>query len=60
MTEERAHYWTHPALPAVDLLDARYVRHTFGKHTHDAYVIAAITSGVEAFRYRRRGRGDDR
>ncbi|QMU72250.1 AraC family transcriptional regulator [Streptacidiphilus sp. P02-A3a] len=52
MTEERAHYWTHPALPAVDLLDARYVRHTFGKHTHDTYVIAAITSGVEAFRYR--------
>ena len=51
-TEERAHYWTHPALPAVDLLDARYVRHTFGKHTHDSYVIAAITSGVEAFHYR--------
>ncbi len=52
MTEERAHYWSHPALPAVDLLDARYVRHTFGKHTHDTYVIAAITSGVETFRYR--------
>jgi AraC-like DNA-binding protein len=52
MTEERAHYWTHPALPAVDLLEARYIRHTFGKHTHDSYVIAAITSGVEAFRYR--------
>jgi len=52
MTEERARYWTHPALPAVDLLEARYIRHTFGKHTHDSYVIAAITSGVEAFRYR--------
>jgi AraC-like DNA-binding protein len=52
MSEERAHYWTHPALPEVDLLDARYVRHTFGRHTHDTYVIAAITSGVEAFHYR--------
>ncbi len=52
MTEERAHFWTHPALPAVDLLEARYIRHTFGKHTHDSYVIAAITSGVEAFHYR--------
>ena len=52
MTEERARYWTHPALPAVDLLEARYIRHAFGKHTHEGYVIASITSGVEAFRYR--------
>ena len=50
--EERAHYWTHPALPEVDLLDARYVRHSFGKHTHATYVIAAITSGVELFHCR--------
>ena len=49
---EQAHYWTHPALPSVDLLQARYVRHSFGKHTHDSYVIAAITAGVEAFHYR--------
>jgi AraC-like DNA-binding protein len=52
MGEERAHYWQHPALPGVDLLRAHYVRHTFGKHTHDTYVLAAITDGVEAFHYR--------
>lgn len=52
MGEEHAHYWQPPALPGVDLLRARYVRHTFGKHTHDGYVLAAITEGVEAFHYR--------
>ncbi|WP_055590557.1 AraC family transcriptional regulator [Peterkaempfera griseoplana] len=52
MAEETARYWRHPALPGVDLLNARYIRHTFGRHTHDTYVIAAITEGVEEFRYR--------
>ncbi|RAG84722.1 AraC family transcriptional regulator [Streptacidiphilus pinicola] len=52
MGEERAHYWQHPAMPGVDLLRAHYVHHTFGKHTHDGYVLAAITDGVEAFHYR--------
>ncbi|GAB2615533.1 AraC family transcriptional regulator [Streptomyces capparidis] len=49
---ESAHYWQHPALPGVDLLRARFVRHAFSRHTHDTYVIAAITSGVEEFHYR--------
>ncbi|MEY9876830.1 AraC-like DNA-binding protein [Streptacidiphilus sp. MAP12-33] len=52
MGAESAHYWQHPALPGVDLLRAHYVRHSFGKHTHDTYVLAAITEGVEAFQYR--------
>ncbi|MFC1414848.1 AraC family transcriptional regulator [Streptacidiphilus sp. N1-12] len=52
MSEERAYHWTHPSLPEVDLLDAHYVRHNFGKHTHDSYVIAAITHGVESFHHR--------
>ncbi|MEZ0091974.1 AraC family transcriptional regulator [Streptacidiphilus sp. EB129] len=52
MSEESAHYWQHPALPGVDLLRAHYVRHSFGKHTHDGYVLASITAGVEAFQYR--------
>lgn len=52
MAEETARYWTHPALPGVDLLNARYIRHTFGRHTHDTYVVAAVTEGVEEFRYR--------
>lgn len=44
---EQARHWEHPGLPGVDLLRARYVRHTFSRHAHDAYVIAAVTGGVE-------------
>lgn len=44
---EQARHWEHPALPGVDLLRARYVRHTFPRHAHDGYVIAAVTGGVE-------------
>ncbi|MFG1808308.1 AraC family ligand binding domain-containing protein [Streptomyces sp. NPDC049040] len=44
---EQARHWEHPALPGVDLLRARYIRHTFPRHAHDGYVIAAVTAGVE-------------
>jgi AraC-like DNA-binding protein len=44
---EQARHWEHPGLPGVDLLQARYVRHTFSRHSHDGYVIAAVTGGVE-------------
>ncbi|NUP43861.1 MAG: AraC family transcriptional regulator, partial [Streptomyces sp.] len=44
---EQARHWEHPALPGVDLLRARYIRHTFSRHAHDGYVIAAVTGGVE-------------
>jgi len=49
---ERARHWRHPGLPDVDLLDARYVSKTFARHTHESFVIAAITSGVEEFHHR--------
>ncbi|SEN39023.1 AraC family transcriptional regulator [Actinacidiphila rubida] len=45
---EQARHWEHPGLPGVDLLHARYIRHTFSRHAHDGYVVAAVTSGVEA------------
>jgi AraC-like DNA-binding protein len=48
---ERAHFFVHPALPGTHLLNARYVHHAFGRHTHDTYVIATITEGVEEFFY---------
>lgn len=48
---ESAHYWQSPKLPGLDLLRARYIRKTFARHTHDTYVIAAITEGVEAFHH---------
>ncbi|MDX3072530.1 AraC family transcriptional regulator [Streptomyces sp. NPDC088354] len=49
--EERARHWRHPGLPGVDLLRARYVRKTFVRHTHESFVIAGITKGVEAFQH---------
>jgi AraC-like DNA-binding protein len=47
-----ARHWRHPGLPGVDLLRARYVTHTFAKHTHNAYTIALVQSGIEEWRDR--------
>ncbi|MEO3756545.1 AraC family transcriptional regulator [Streptomyces sp. B6B3] len=49
---ERARHWRYDELPGVDLLRARYVSRTFIRHTHETFVIAAITEGVEAFHHR--------
>jgi AraC-like DNA-binding protein len=51
-SEEKARHWQDPGLPGVDLLRARYVRKTFVRHTHESFVIAAITEGVETFHHR--------
>ncbi|WUW58526.1 AraC family transcriptional regulator [Streptomyces sp. NBC_01456] len=45
--EEWARHWRHAGLPGVDLLRARYVRHSFPRHAHEGYVLCAVTSGVE-------------
>jgi hypothetical protein len=45
--QEWARHWQHAELPDLDLLRARYVRHTFPRHSHEGYVFATITSGVE-------------
>ncbi|RSS81444.1 AraC family transcriptional regulator [Streptomyces sp. WAC06614] len=44
---EWARHWRHAGLPGLDLLRAHYVRHTFPRHAHDGYVIAAVTGGIE-------------
>ncbi|GLU45956.1 helix-turn-helix transcriptional regulator [Nocardiopsis ansamitocini] len=51
-TAEHARYWRHPGLPGMDLLRARFVRHTFTRHVHDTYTVALIESGVEEYSYR--------
>lgn len=48
---ESARYWSHPAEPSVDLLRARYVTHSFGRHSHAGYAIGVVCSGVEEFHY---------
>ncbi|WP_428986001.1 AraC family transcriptional regulator [Streptomyces pyxinicus] len=49
---ERARHWRYAELPGVDLLRARYVRKAFVRHTHEHFVIAALTDGVEVFHHR--------
>ncbi|MDJ0381875.1 AraC family transcriptional regulator [Streptomyces sp. G-G2] len=44
---EWARHWRYAELPGLDLLRAHYVRHTFPRHAHDGYVIAAVTGGIE-------------
>ncbi|MFE3829521.1 AraC family transcriptional regulator [Streptomyces sp. NPDC059092] len=50
-TREQARHWRYPELPDVDLLRARYIDKTFLRHTHETFVIAAITDGVEVFHH---------
>ena len=45
--KEWARYWQYAELPELDLLRARYVRHTFRRHSHEGYVFGTITQGVE-------------
>ncbi|MFS0693464.1 AraC family transcriptional regulator [Streptomyces nitrosporeus] len=46
--QEWARHWKYAGLPGLDLLRARYVRHTFPRHSHEGYVLASVTRGVEA------------
>ncbi|MFE2889111.1 AraC family transcriptional regulator [Streptomyces sp. NPDC059272] len=52
---ELARHWQYTELPGVDLLRARYIHKTFIRHTHENFVIAAISDGVEVFQH---GGGD--
>ncbi|MFE7627173.1 AraC family transcriptional regulator [Streptomyces sp. NPDC057509] len=44
---EWARHWSYAELPDLDLLRARYIRHTFPRHSHEGYVFATISHGVE-------------
>ena len=44
-------YWRTPLMDG-DLLTARYHKHAFGPHWHDAYTIPVIEAGLETYQYR--------
>ncbi|MEV4966329.1 AraC family transcriptional regulator [Streptomyces sp. NPDC024062] len=46
-TQEWARHWQYTELPQLDLLRARYVSHTFPRHSHEGYVFGSVSSGVE-------------
>ncbi|RPE80092.1 AraC family transcriptional regulator [Vulcaniibacterium tengchongense] len=50
--QDRAEYRRPAHRPGVELYRAHIVRHAFEPHTHEAYGLGAIESGVERFRYR--------
>ncbi|MCP9957000.1 MULTISPECIES: helix-turn-helix transcriptional regulator [Streptomyces] len=45
--DEWARHWRYPEVPGLDLLRARYVRHSFSRHSHEGYVLCAVHRGVE-------------
>jgi AraC-like DNA-binding protein len=49
---DRAEFRQAAHLPGVELYRAHIIRHAFEPHTHEAYGLGAIESGVERFRYR--------
>ncbi|MET9427966.1 MULTISPECIES: AraC family transcriptional regulator [unclassified Streptomyces] len=44
---EWARHWTYPGVPGLDLLRARYVRHSFARHSHEGFVLGAVRRGIE-------------
>jgi AraC-like DNA-binding protein len=52
MNSEWSRYYREPALHDLEVLHARFVKHTFARHSHDYYVVGCIESGVQAYRYR--------
>lgn len=44
---EWARHWSFAGLPALDLLRAHYVGHAFPRHSHDGFVVAAVSHGIE-------------
>ena len=49
---EQARFSRREELDGLEMLAATYVTHSFVPHTHEGFVISAITRGAEAFRYR--------
>ncbi|MDH0735168.1 AraC family transcriptional regulator [Achromobacter spanius] len=49
---DRAEFRRAAHQPGVELYRAHIIRHAFEPHTHEAYGLGAIESGVERFRYR--------
>lgn len=48
--QEYAQY-CHPGRAGLEIYKARFVRHTFEPHTHQAFGLGVIEQGVERFRY---------
>jgi|HigsolmetaAR203D_1030402.scaffolds.fasta_scaffold00009_25 AraC-like DNA-binding protein len=52
MIVEEKRFWRVPEGGGAELLDATFVDHAYGRHSHDRYVLAVITRGAEQWYYR--------
>ena len=50
---EKIHFWIDPLLGDLELLHAKYLTHSFGRHAHEEFAIGIIYSGAQALTYRR-------
>ena len=46
---EKTKFWYAGDLGGVEMLHARYRKHSFGKHTHEGFAVGVIRHGVEGF-----------
>ncbi len=49
---EVTRYWRPEAASAVELLYAKYLTHSFARHTHDGFAIGLVEEGANSFYYR--------
>ena len=49
LMQEQVKFWREPEFGNLELLHARYITHSFCRHSHDTYAIAIIEQGAEAF-----------
>ena len=51
LIQEKAKFWCDRELGNLELIKAKYITHTFSRHTHEGYAIGVIEEGIEGFRY---------
>lgn len=51
-TSEQTKFWLARDIGQVELLRARYITHSFSRHTHEGFAIGIIEQGAEQFYYR--------
>jgi AraC-like DNA-binding protein len=53
--DDEARFWRSAEWPGLELMQARWVRHSFPRHAHDCYTIGVNVTGRGAFDCRGRG-----
>jgi AraC-like DNA-binding protein len=49
---ERSHFWRVPGLAGASFFKARFVHHSYSRHTHDEYAVGTLEDGRQTFHCR--------